>query len=466
MSALVFLALALMPAVQAQDTFFHERHERLFPVCTGCHAGIESGEAAAIYPQPARCAVCHNGRLARQVKWAGPAPRPSNLRFSHSAHAEKIAAAGESATCQTCHRLPGQSARMAVGAPARQNCETCHTHADPPHLAREAACTTCHRTLAEANALPPERIARFPKPGYHGPTGFLLDHAVSPGQAQASCAVCHARQSCERCHANAPAVAAIQALAPDPRVASLVRGRAASYPTPPDHLSRGWGGVKHAVSARKSVAECANCHTQPSCGACHGTVPSGSPIARLPVPVRDGPQGVKLAALRVHADVPGFATNHGAAAGAKQPNCSSCHTEASCAACHDRAASPRFHLPNFMARHGADAFARMSDCSSCHSTEAFCRACHVGSGIRSDGRLDAPFHDRQPMWLLSHGQAARQDLESCVACHQQRDCLQCHSVTVGWGVSPHGPGFDPSRIADRNKLLCRRCHVGDPLRKP
>ncbi|MBI4539580.1 MAG: hypothetical protein HY704_08760 [Gemmatimonadetes bacterium] len=463
--ALVGAVLALAPALGAQVRFPHERHEGLFPVCSGCHEGIESGATEAVYPSPQVCAMCHDGRIMPPVAWLPPRPRASNLRFVHTVHREKAAAQGESPECQTCHGLPGRTGPMAVGAPVQANCSGCHAHEAPEHVVAEARCTLCHLPLAEATRLDAERIAKLPRPAFHQPADFLLRHRPTPERVETQCAVCHTRESCTRCHMNAGSIPVIQALAPDPRVAALVGGRAPAYPLPPDHRDRRWS-VKHGGVAGTSIARCANCHARQGCESCHRDVGARSPIAKLPTPPQEDQRGVRLAERRVPGHVPGFEAAHGGAAAADQPRCSICHTEQTCTACHDRATAPRFHPSNFLARHGPEAFGRMSDCASCHSTEAFCRACHVSSGIQAAGREDAPFHDAEPLWLLGHGQAARQGLESCVSCHTQADCLRCHSTTVGWGVNPHGPGFDPSRVAERNRLTCRRCHIGDPLKRP
>jgi len=139
--------------------------------------------------------------------------------------------------------------------------------------------------------------------------------------------------------------------------------------------------------------------------------------------------------------------------------CSVCHTESSCAGCHEGQNSPSFHPVNFLASHGPEAYGRMNDCSACHNAEAFCRACHLGLGLDAAGEIGGAYHNDQALWILSHAQAARQDLESCVSCHQQTDCLRCHSAQSGLGVSPHGPDFNGSSIEDRNKAMCRLCHI-------
>ena len=102
------------------------------------------------------------------------------------------------------------------------------------------------------------------------------------------------------------------------------------------------------------------------------------------------------------------------------------------------------------------------DCAKCHNAQVFCRGCHVQTGLASSGRLDAAYHTAQPQWLLQHGRAARQGLQSCTTCHTQKDCMQCHSQ-AGWGVSPHGPDFDAKAMSKRAKSQCFRCHITDPL---
>ncbi|MDE3052397.1 MAG: hypothetical protein KGJ70_00820, partial [Gemmatimonadota bacterium] len=66
------------------------------------------------------------------------------------------------------------------------------------------------------------------------------------------------------------------------------------------------------------------------------------------------------------------------------------------------------------------------------------------------------------LWLLNHGQAARQNLEACAACHTQASCAQCHSATGGWGVNPHPPSFDAKRAARNNPQSCLACHAKVP----
>ena len=123
-------------------------------------------------------------------------------------------------------------------------------------------------------------------------------------------------------------------------------------------------------------------------------------------------------------------------------------------------------MANYRERHGADAYGYESECVSCHNTEVFCRSCHAGSGLASEGKLDVAFHTSQPFWLLGHGQSARQRLESCTTCHTQTDCARCHSTIGAWRINPHGPDYDGTRAQSRNEFNCLQCHRSDPPEIP
>lgn len=485
LAAMVTLALPGGAQGRGQGGGFpHARHERLFPVCESCHAGIPSGDASAAMPDESVCRQCHNGTDEREVTWRRPERGPGQLRFSHPSHAAEVDSSGRA--CATCHAT-GTARRMAVGRARPETCLGCHTHQATAHLAEDNRCAVCHVPLTDAAGLSAQRVAALPKPASHERAGFTLAHAPASPLASASCSVCHARESCARCHVNASSQPLIAALGRDARVASNVAGRAPVYPVPPDHGSDAFE-TQHGVEARANTGRCATCHARSSCTTCHVGSGAADVLVRIPLPQRGDAPGVRLTlapgslplkppppltaqgdprkpaparVVRVHAG--DFRTAHGAQAAAGRLTCEGCHEQRFCSECHAGENRRLFHPANFAQRHAADSYGRETECASCHNAELFCRSCHAQTGLATRGRLDVAFHNAQPLWLLQHGRAARQGLQGCTTCHVQRDCLTCHS-TLGWGVSPHGPGFQADRLAARNATQCLMCHLKVPGR--
>lgn len=505
-ASLVALAVALslvgsLRSFGVSDGFPHAEHARIFPTCLGCHAGVPEGDAARYYTvEPGECANCHDGTRVGRVEWSGPTRRASNLAFTHPEHEREAAEAGEAPeSCGTCHGVAGGTRRMDVDRARPETCLSCHAHEADTHLAAEARCSTCHLPLAEADRLPESRVAAFPEPPAHEAEDFLFQHGKTAAATGANCTVCHARQSCARCHLNADRLSAVERVPPDPRIAAIVAGREGEWPEPASHDDEGWT-FTHGRAAVESLASCGNCHAAPSCAACHGAA-AATVAAGLPRPERGQPAGVRVSAIRPPGHTPDFWTNHGAAAATAFPDCSSCHAETECAACHERTAARMeevdpvgrerardaggpedaaavrerreavarggegtggFHPVDFVVRHGAEAYAETPECAQCHSNEAFCRSCHESVGIAAvSQQVSGAFHDGQADWLIAHGRAARQGLEECAACHRQSSCLRCHSARSGLRISPHGPGFDANRLLGKAAVSCAVCHFRD-----
>lgn len=458
------LALALPGAASSQEEGFpHADHQGLFPLCSGCHQVSPSASRGITLPTSEACARCHDGKTRTRVQWSGPRRGPSNLDFSHASHPE-VAEEGEGLGCRACHSEPEALIRMAV-APARPgSCLSCHEHEAPEHLAPRADCLRCHLPLTRATELPPDRVAELPHPGTHREPAFVLKHGAAAQVSGESCSVCHARESCERCHLNAGALPSIRSLGTDLRVAALVEGRSPEYPEPGSHQGGAWRWEHGSLVRDDGVGSCANCHTRPACRSCHLDDPADGEFSRLPSPPAGDPRGTVPGLSSRNMHEPGFGRGHKIEASASG-SCESCHRRSEfCVSCHAGSSDPGFHLDNFMVQHAAEAYGNESECASCHNPELFCRSCHEGTGLASQGRLDAGFHNARPFWLLEHGDGARKGLESCTTCHAQNDCAQCHSARGGWRVSPHGPDFDARRMRDQAPLTCLRCHFGDPLR--
>ena len=462
-AALMFVILLVQPGyAQGRDRFDHEQHRRLFPTCTSCHAGVED-RTASLWPPVVGCSDCHDGVIEETVRWTPPtAPPATNLRFTHRGHADAVirkTGTDSLLDCRSCHAEPS-AGRMEVRLAVAQNCLDCHgiraSHFDAP----DSTCSTCHVPLARALRLARADVADFPAPQSHQEPDFELEghgrlaRGTKSTPVSAACATCHARDFCSDCHVNAPEVAIIQALEVDSRSLAID----SKLKPPPSHADPGFLR-RHGSDARKSAASCATCHTQESCLACH----AGKPTTALAMPAA-GPGRGKGAVIRRERPVShgaDFSELHGPVAGARPESCSGCHVRPQCLDCHrpDPAdATPGYHPAGFLSRHPAAAYTRETSCGDCHNTGQFCADCHVSAGLAARGPLDAGYHDAKRSFLLGHGQAARQNLESCVACHSERDCLTCHSAQGGRRFNPHGPGFDPATLQGKNSQACTACH--------
>lgn len=463
LAATLLLGVAGAAALR-QDRFDHEEHARLFPTCSSCHQGV-TDPSRSVWPKAESCASCHDGKVEEKVVWSPPrGSPPGNLRFTHAKHVEATAhklPADSTLDCASCHQeKSGQW--MSVRRTISRQCLDCHKLPADHLAAPDTACATCHLPLPEATTLTREQVARFGKPADHDAPDFLAKaghgEAAKPPAGSSwpvnpSCATCHARDFCAQCHVNAPEIRLIQALAPDPRSLAIE----ARLEAPASHEERQFLS-RHGAGARKDPASCAACHTQESCVACHRAQPGVASLIPAAGPGRG--IGARIERKQPASHVVGFADRHGQEAAAAPQSCAACHARSECLDCHrpNAGASGSYHPAGFLTRHPASAFSRESDCADCHNQGNFCASCHVNSGLAGNGRvLAGGFHDARGSFLLSHGTAARQNLESCVTCHTERDCLACHSARTR-RFNPHGPGFDADRLRKKNPQTCAACH--------
>jgi hypothetical protein len=487
----------------APERFPHSRHARLFPLCTGCHAGVLD-TAQSIWPQPSQCAACHDDVVKPRITWQSRiGPRAGNRRFTHQAHTRAVTAKNPADSalirnCEGCHVERG-APRMNVRNAVVSQCIDCHGY-DAPHVdVPNEACATCHVRITDAPGLTREDIARFPKPQSHRNPGFVLGghgkQAKGPGESgtlravSANCATCHAQNFCVSCHVNAPELPQIRALAVDAR-SPAYSGR---LPAPPTHATPAFLRT-HGRDARRPAATCTVCHARESCATCHvGSVPRA--VAALPPSGPGRAAGVHVVRTPPPSHTRDFRDRHASEANATPKTCETCHVRDMCLECHRpeaarqsetarrtdvpkqstdalsstaqsvgiRAVGPRrsgYHPPSFLTRHPSSAYTREANCSDCHNSAQFCQSCHQQSGVVSKSRIgQRGYHDAFRGFSLGHGQAARQSLESCASCHAERDCTACHSaVSGGFRFNPHGPGFNADRMKAKNPSLCRACH--------
>jgi hypothetical protein len=461
--AVVLWAIGL--AADQESPFPHQEHEGLFPVCTGCHGGIETGNAEEFYPPPSQCAGCHDGVDQERVAWTAPSERASNVTFDHDVHRVELVTAGDPiVTCAECHAGPG--GRMDIdGAEQLETCWSCHAHEREEHFtpAETSGCEVCHVPLAESG-FDRLRIEALPMPAEHEDPLFVhgpgeAGHTGAVRADAGRCATCHTQDRCVARHVDAgiDEIVALPAAPPDMQLPVWE----SEYPVPATHVRREW--VMSHAPGTEGAAECSTCHTADDCASCH-LEPMPDIIEALPSRAEAVAPGAQL---ETHAPythrTPFFLDAHATLAAADPGQCSTCHTEAYCVECHDGPPGGGYHEPAFVARHQTQAFGRTEECATCHNTAAFCRECHQESGLVTRGRLGPGFHDAEPLWLLRHGTAARQSLESCASCHQQRDCVQCHGTIGSFRISPHTDDFDAADAWARSPRTCLACHLSNPL---
>ncbi len=458
LTLVIALLVAARAAAQQPQRFDHLKHASLFPTCAACHAGVDQPNQP-LWPDSAQCAACHDGEVQPRVPWQYPESLRTNLRFSHAAH-RAVSAGATSPACMDCHGEIG-ARWMAVKPPVVTRCFACHGLKTEHLAATDADCATCHLPLAQASRLTRADVAAIDTPPSHRAPGFAAGTghgrlAAGPGGAvAASCATCHAREFCLTCHVDAPEQAIIQALALDPRSTAIAARLAApGTHSAPDFLER------HGRSVRADVRQCATCHTRESCLICHAGMTRVAVGLYAAGPGRGAGAVITRHLPASHAG--GFAQRHAAEAGARSATCAGCHTRADCLACHrpSAASAPGYHPAGFLARHPVAAYARETNCSDCHNTGAFCLACHAQVGLTARTQVlgSSGYHDAKRFFGLGHGQAARQDLESCIGCHVERDCLTCHASFGARRFNPHGPGFDAARLRRKNPQMCTACH--------
>lgn len=454
---LVTVALALSGMGWAawglqEQSFPHETHEGLFPLCAGCHTGVPANDFEEFFPSVDLCNQCHTGDQQKTDTWSQRGPREGNLRFQHGFHEALF---GDMVTCEGCHTTPGD-VRMAVSGDIQlTTCWTCHQATE--HQI-DAQCATCHVPLAESG-LSVDHIARFPMPGDHGAATWLLeDHGSLASEGTGRCSTCHTANRCVACHVDTEKDP-IQAMQVAPEGMELPPTWA-RYQPPASHSSAGWLD-EHRGSA--SRGECGTCHTSNDCQACHVS-PAPAVVQSLVSSEESVAPGVRLEghAPSSHESL-FFMDSHPVLGASNGGQCATCHVERFCVECHDGPSDGGYHPPDFVARHPAEAFGQDTECATCHNTQAFCRSCHLEAGFGSTGRLGPGYHDAQSLWLLRHGQAARQNLETCVSCHAQNDCTQCHSVVGAFKVSPHSSDFDARSAWDRSPTTCLACHIRNPI---
>jgi hypothetical protein len=169
---------------------------------------------------------------------------------------------------------------------------------------------------------------------------------------------------------------------------------------------------------------------------------------------------------------PDFLQRHKLVAAADSQLCANCHKEDYCTDCHDGRVRPRsIHPADYISMHPVEATMAMQRCTSCHEEQSFCLTCHMRVGVSMSSptgdRDSARFHPPKAIWSDAprqpghHSFEAERNLNACVSCHTERDCVTCHGGNgIGGGFNPHRSNFlaGCSTQYRRNPRPCLVCH--------
>ena len=354
-------------------------------------------------------------------------PQKLTLRFNHKLHVgeQKVA-------CKTCHAgavTSGSSKDKLTPTPA--TCDNCHasSHADLNHVTPGddaiGKCNYCHVGYKEGDG---NRVAPFeiPRPN------LVFDHKK------------HADRNinCQQCHGD---VQDLELATRDqmPRM----RGCFGCHQQP------------EAAARGSAKAACETCHIK------GGASEGGRLRTTFPSGVLEPPRWMHNAQ---HS--PDFIQRHKMVAANDSQFCASCHKEDFCTACHDGRVRPRNIHPNdYLNMHAVEARLATEKCQSCHREQSFCLQCHQRLGISMSGPVkdSGRFHPPKSVWSDAprrpghHSFEANRNLNACVSCHIERDCVVCHGGQgIGGGFNPHSGGFAGGCATQfkRNPRPCYVCH--------
>lgn len=297
---------------------------------------------------------------------------------------------------------------------------------------------------------------------------YVFSHRLHVGDQELSCDDCHYGEpdtpgmptldDCQICHEELD-----EENEPGRRVTSLFDGdvyRAL-------HASRITGDVlfDHDSHADGYVEDCASCHrgiessrrilasdfvTMDTCTSCHsksGLEAADCSLCHDEIDKTWQPPDHARSWQRLHGEV----VRCGATGADTAQQCSLCHEESACVACH-KVTPPRDHNNYYRLRgHGIAASIDRNRCSTCHEPDG-CDRCHMTTEPRSHvGSFGSPLN------------------RHCLGCHlplrpTNGGCTTCHRDTPSHLSAPPLPLNQPHLTA--RDAQCRECHIPGRLRHP
>jgi hypothetical protein len=356
-------------------------------------------------------------------------PQKLTIRFDHARHVKE-----QGLSCTSCHKAATTSEVSADRLlPAPTRCDDCHgtDHADLSLVRagqdETGRCEFCHLGYRDGDG---NRVAKLEMPR----PNMIFNHRK------------HAARNigCGQCHG------AVEELGVATR----------------DQLPRMRG--------------CLRCHQHPDPGS-RGDAKSACETCHLGGGGKEGGRlqavfasGTMLPPRWMHdaAHDPDFIQRHRYVAANDSQFCGNCHKEDFCVACHDGRVRPRNIHPNdYLSMHAVEGRLATQRCTSCHREQSFCLGCHQRLGVSMSGpssvREPGRFHPPKAEWSDPprrpghHAFEAMRNLNACVSCHIERDCVVCHGGQgIGAGFSPHPAGFRSSCGTQlrRNPRPCYVCH--------
>ncbi len=234
-----------------------------------------------------------------------------------------------------------------------------------------------------------------------------------------TCGSCHDvedEENCRMCHSQP------ENPAPLPRISEYSR----LFPHQ-THLSAGLTcETCHSPVKEKTIAGAYLLPKMANCMECHGNRNVSRECSTCHLP------GEQLKPL-THG--PDFLHNHSDLARLGQPavqssqNCTMCHQTRFCQNCHEGDNLDRTTHPlNYAYTHSLDARGKERECATCHTERTFCIACHSQNQVMPHNHT-VGWSNRIPGDGGRHSMEARNDLENCMACHEQdaeQVCQKCH----------------------------------------
>jgi hypothetical protein len=350
------------------------------------------------------------------------------LRFNHAKHV----ASAIGATCKTCHGAAYKS-RTAQDSllPSGEVCDACHStdhsnlQAVKPGDDASGQCGFCHQGYKPADG---NMVAQLQLPR----ANLVFNHQ---GHVDRNI-------GCGQCHGSVE------------KLELATR----------DQLPRMQGCLHcHQMSDSASQGE-----AKGACETCHLRGTRGTRIQVV------YPTGALMPPRWLHGaeHTPDFILRHRSIAADDSQFCANCHKEDFCTDCHDGRVRPRSVHPNdYLNMHPIEARMATEKCQSCHREQSFCIDCHLRVGVAMssppNAKDSARFHPPKSMWSDPpirpghHGFEAERNLNACVSCHTERDCVTCHGASgIGAGFDPHRGGFAGSCSSQfrRNPRPCFTCH--------